>query len=306
MKAIFENSPTSKKVVILIAAIVVFFYILLGLSLFFVKMFFGIGLSEMMNGGLSAEAENLPALRFLQVVQSIALFVVPALVVAYLFSNKPLHYLQLHSKANIQLLFLTAGTIIFLLPFINLLAFLNSKLSLPDFLSGLETAIRSMEDSAMEMTDLFLNVKTTGLLFFNIFMIAVLPAVGEELLFRGVLQRIITEATNKPHLSIFLTAAIFSAFHLQFFGFLPRLLLGMLFGYLLLWSKSLLMPMLAHFLNNAIAIISYYFISAKGASTDLETYGGTSETILPALFTGVIGFALLYLFYRTSKNVIQN
>jgi len=118
--------------------------------------------------------------------------------------------------------------------------------------------------------------------------------LGEELLFRGVVQRILTEMTRNHHWGIWLSAALFSALHLQFFGFIPRLLLGAIFGYLLVWSGSLWLPILAHFVNNAGAVIALW-LSGKGViSPAVEEFGAGMEYWYYALPSLVIGALVLW------------
>ena len=92
---------------------------------------------------------------------------------------------------------------------------------------------------------------------------AILPAIGEELLFRGVFQRLLTEWTRNIHWGIILAALLFSFFHFEFYGFLPRFLLGVFFGYLFVWTSSIWVPILAHFTNNFIIVV-YSFYQATG------------------------------------------
>jgi uncharacterized protein len=107
-------------------------------------------------------------------------------------------------------------------PFINFIGGLNANMQFPDWLSGVENWMKNAEDKAAEITEAFLKVETVGGLAFNIFMIAFLPAIGEELLFRGVIQRIFTNWTRNYHWGIWISALLFSALHMQFYGFIPE------------------------------------------------------------------------------------
>jgi hypothetical protein len=128
-----------------------------------------------------------------------------------------------------------------------------------------------------------------------------LPAIGEELLFRGVLQKLIQKMTGSSHWAIWITATLFSALHLQFFGFLPRLLLGALFGYLLEWTGTLWLPILAHFINNASGVI-VFFITGEGLESDKpDTPIFNNSVFLGALVCGVVVWLLLRYLY--SKKV---
>ena len=178
-------------------------------------------------------------------------------------------------------------------------------MSLPESFAGLEAKLRLMEETAGTATFAFLDVSTIGGLLVNLFIIAVLPAIGEEFFFRGILQRLFKDWTKNIHISIFITAFLFSAVHMQFFTFLPRFLLGLLFGYLLFWSKNIWLPVFAHFVNNAIAVLVYYFIEDTGKVEHTEEVLVQPMALFPALIMFVI---FLYLFYKSTdkKQVIPD
>jgi uncharacterized protein len=201
---------------------------------------------------------SIPLLKFFQVMQSIGLFILPPFVYTYLVHGKNSGYLTLHRHPGIIHLVLVSFLIIAAIPFVNFTAAINGKLSLPGTFEGIERWMRSMEDNAGELTRHFLEVHTLSGLLFNLFMIAVLPALGEELLFRGVFQRLFSQLMRNAHAGIWISAFLFSALHLQFYGFVPRLLLGVYFGYLLVWSGTIWIPIAAHFANNAINVLVYH------------------------------------------------
>jgi membrane protease YdiL (CAAX protease family) len=126
----------------------------------------------------------------------------------------------------------------------------------------------------------------------NLLMIGVIAAVGEELIFRGVLQRLMVGMVKNVHLAVVITAILFSAFHFQFFSFLPRFFLGIVLGYLLVYGRSIWYPILAHFINNAMGVIYYYFSSRGSADDMLEEIG--NSTLIPV--AAVISLALFIFF----------
>jgi len=158
-----------------------------------------------------------------------------------------------------------------------------------------------MEDAAKVMIEKFMKVDSFGGLMFNIFMIAVLPALGEELMFRGVIQRIFSNWTKNYHWGIWITAFLFSAMHMQFYGFLPRMALGAMFGYLLVWTGTMWVPILAHFVNNLMGVLGYYLIDKGVISKDIEEWGTGTEQIPLVIFSlATVGF-LLFLIYRSEQ-----
>jgi len=129
-------------------------------------------------------------------------------------------------------------------------------------------------------------------------MIAIIPAIGEELCFRGIFQRLFTEMTNNIHLGIIISSLFFSAVHLQFYGFIPRFLLGSLFGYMLVWSRTMWLPIIAHFVNNGVAVIFYYFVSRNKIDSEMEEIGAQQGTYMLAIVSLIIGGILIYYLYN--------
>jgi hypothetical protein len=130
-------------------------------------------------------------------------------------------------------------------------------------------------------------------------MIAVLPALGEEFLFRGVLQRLFIEWTKNRHFGVWIASFIFSFIHFQFYGFIPRFLLGLYFGYLLVWSSSIWVPVVAHLINNGFAVIYYHFAGGKMGETALDKIG--TKTDLSLFLSVILTIALLVIVFLHEK-----
>ena len=148
-------------------------------------------------------------------------------------------------------------------PAIEILSLINQKMQLPHFLSGVQKWMEDSENSAQKITETMLQMKNIGDLVLNVLLIGLLTAIVEEFMFRGVIQTIFVRWTKNKHVAIWITAILFSAFHLEFFGFLPRLLLGALFGYFVAWSGSIWPAVWAHFLNNGTAVVATYLFQHK-------------------------------------------
>jgi membrane protease YdiL (CAAX protease family) len=256
LKRYFENSSLSAKVFQLIGV----FFILMLITLLVISLLFQNDLTEIGN------------LKIAQLIQSVGLFVIPPLIMAYLWSSKPLSYLQLNRLPNTKSTLYAIVIMLIAIPFINLLAQLNQEISLPAFMATIEAQMKAAELQIAELTEKMLYVKSLDALAFNILLIAIMPAIGEELFFRGIIQKILSERRN-IHLAIWISAFIFSAIHLQFYGFFPRLLLGAFLGYLLFWSGNLWLPIIAHFTNNAVAVVFYYLKFNGVQIFDFETIG---------------------------------
>jgi membrane protease YdiL (CAAX protease family) len=195
-------------------------------------------------------------IRGMQIVQFFSLFVVPVTICAYLFSNEPKKYLGLKKPWHSGYFFAGIGIMLLAVPFSILLGELNKNIPFP---SGMADWMKKSEDEASEMFRALLNKQTITDLILNIICIAGLAAVGEELLFRGMAQRLLIKMFKSPWAGIIISAILFSAMHMQFYGFLQRLALGILLGAIYWYSGSLWPAMLAHFLYDAIAILITYF-----------------------------------------------
>src|SRR5579859_5580033 len=147
----------------------------------------------------------------------------------------------------------------------------NAHLNFPESMKGFESWARTYEDRAEELTKYMTQFSSPGEFLFAFVVIAILPALGEELVFRGMLQPQLFQATKNIHVAIWGSAILFSAFHLQFFGFVPRMLLGALFGYLYYWSGNLLMSMFAHFVNNGFSVLMLYLNQQGVMDIDIES-----------------------------------
>ena len=177
----------------------------------------------------------------------------------------------------------------------------NSNVSFPDSLKWLEEWARSSEDKLAEATEFLTTFSTPGQFILGLIVIAVLPAIGEEIVFRGVVQRKLIEGGLNAHISIWFAAILFSAIHVQFFGFVPRMLLGALFGYLYYWSKDLRLAILAHFVNNGFMVGMVYANQTGMIEYDIEN--SESPTLVSLIIFAIITAGILFLLRRNlSRN----
>ncbi len=172
----------------------------------------------------------------------------------------------------------------------------NQNFKFPEALGGLEESLRSMENQLTELTAYLTTFDSTSQVVVAFIVIAILPAIGEELVFRGILQKELFRGTKNIHLSIWIAAAIFSGIHMQFYGFVPRMLLGALFGYLYHWSGNLTLSMLAHFVNNGVTVIALYLHQQKLIDIDIEST--ESAPWQAVLFSAIFTALLLYTFRK--------
>lgn len=299
---IWEESTPYSKLLITVGIVLVSTVTFTMLSMICAVLFLHININDLQT--VISDINNpdaLPALKLIQILSSIGTFVFPPFVLAYLFSQNAKQYLKLNKRISVTDVVLVFIAMFASVPLINYLAELNQKMVLPSFLGQLESWMKEKESLAGEITDKFLDVHSTGGLILNVFMIALIPALGEELLFRGILQRIFVEWFQSAFAGILLSSILFSALHLQFYGFLPRMLLGILLGYMYLWSGSLWLPIAAHFINNAAAIIAVYMYHNGSISIDPDKVGASGNSYSELLVGTLFFVAALWLLYKRFK-----
>ncbi len=246
IKRIFANTSATTQFLLLA------FFLLIGATLSFtlttgLMLFFPESSTRLM--------QEPSLLRIIQFSSAICAFLLPAIAMAWTCGNRPTEYLSLKWIKSGRVWLFMLGGLFLLSPTINLLGTFNQAITLPSFMAPIEEWMRAQEEAAAQLTTILLSNDHIETLIANLFVIAATAGLTEEFLFRGALQRVIGRCTNNPHIIIWMSAILFSAFHLQFYGFLPRMILGAYFGYLLYWSKSIWLPVFAHFTNNAIAVI---------------------------------------------------
>lgn len=234
-------------------------------------------------------------LKFFQIFQAIGVFIIPPFIIAWFLDPNPGSFLRMNKNPDFRSILLVAAIVFASNPLINWLTEINSKLSLPEWLNGLEMWMLNAEEQARQITTAFLSSTEINILVLNLIMVAVLPSIGEELLFRGIVQQLFKKITSNAHVAIWISAVIFSAIHMQFFGFLPRLLLGAMFGYMLEWSGTLWLPVVAHFVNNATAVIAYYLMNKELIGDGIEKTGTSSDG---SSFMVIISLIFLFLLFR--------
>ena len=234
----------------------------------------------------------LKMMKLMQGLSSILVFCLPALLFAFLVYNGRYGYFLGFRKAERENMYpLAAIAMVLSLPFVFFLGELNQRLPLPSWMM-------TMEKDTAEQMRYFLKANNSWDVIYNVFIIALLPAIGEELCFRAVLQRIMIYMTKNVWIGIFIAAALFSALHLQFQGFFPRMFLGVLLGVLYWYSGSIWTAILGHFLNNALQVLAVTYM-------DVPADKNPGVPIMMALISGIAVFAIVY-FYRKQSTASWN
>lgn len=254
--------------------------------------------------------QSVMALKMAQLVQSLLVFVVPALLAVWCWSRRPAEWLRLRAVGNGWVYAIVVVLMIVAQPGINMLATWNEGIRLPAFMSEIEQYFQDMEASARELTEMLAAAPTIGTMLLNLVVLAAVPAIGEELSFRGVLLGLIDGDTTlgarispsrRTHIAVWVVGIIFSLIHFQFYGFIPRMLLGVVLGYLLVWTGSLWVPMVAHFTNNALVVLLYFAEEHFAINSEsLESFG-TGTTSWAGWLSILLSLLLLWLV----RNAVQ-
>lgn len=253
-------------------------------------------MQDVLEGKLN-DASAVPILWYLQGLSALGAFVVPGLIFAYYWDfNTPWAPLGLKQSKEPRYYGLTLALMLVSIPLVYSIYSFNQQITLPTGWEELEKSWKLQEEKAAATIGLLLSTPGFLALGINILILVVLPAFGEELIFRGLLQRIMQQAFNNYHVAIWITAILFSAIHLQWYGFLPRMLLGAGFGYLAVWSGSLLPAIFGHLLNNGLALLGEH------AAQNGWLPGGEDWLMQLPLWSVILSLAatsgLLWVFYR--------
>ncbi|MDR0438293.1 MAG: CPBP family intramembrane metalloprotease [Bacteroidales bacterium] len=235
------------------------------------------------------------------IIIQIGIWLIPGLVYAYFFYDNSLNDLNVKNfgKRSDYGLFILLYIVSF--PFLAYLIKINEAMIFPESMATLEQMFREMEDKAKEITLRMLSGTSLMDLMSALFAMAVLPAICEEVFFRGVVLNNLMKRTSRLHLSVWLSAILFSFVHFQFFGFLPRVVLGAFLGYAFVLSKSLWLPIVLHFLNNAMAIIAYYFYQKQWISEDPQAWETETITLWMAVLSLTASVCSLWFIFRRNK-----
>jgi membrane protease YdiL (CAAX protease family) len=237
-------------------------------------------------------------LMVLQGINHLGTFLLPSLLYWYSIERRTWDQFNPRPISAVAGLSLIALIVVAFMPFDSLIIEWNQGIHLPQTLSPLEQWVRDKEKELEGVTKYLTTFKTIPQLLVAFLVIAIIPAIGEETLFRGILQRNLTHWTGNVHLGVWVAAALFSAIHVQFLGFFPRMLLGALFGYLYVWSGNLWVPILAHFVNNGFTVLMVFLYQRKLVSMDIES--NESVPLLGALISGVVTVGLLFYFRQAN------
>lgn len=269
------------------------------LVLFILLLIFGFAISGAINQLIVRFAgETTKAMRIATVVQDIFQMVIPALLFAVMITRQAASFLGIDRKFSLNQLIIGAIAMILAIPAMNWLISYNESMHLPEAMAGVEQAMRSMENLARSHVEILQGGAGAGDLIMSILIVGIFAGFCEELLFRGAFVRLLMSMKLNAHAAIWIVAFVFSALHLQFYGFFPRLLLGAFFGYAFYWSGSLWLPVALHALNNIMYVVSRWLCLRGVTDTENIDSLGAGDGWLYALLSMVVTVICLFVFYR--------
>ena len=303
-KSSLESGPIGQKakiVQLIISCGVVFAVMIIGSLLMtaLISGIYGLKGAELLSDTttfLAKFGDNLNGYRLIQMLSTAVTFGVPAIIISYLITGKLFGYFDVNKKVFSKAIWYVPALMFLVLPLITLIHFYIESLNLPE-------AWAAMEDNMMLLMDALLNDPSWFILILNFIMIAILPAVFEELFFRGAMQKLCGQTFKNPHIAILVVGLAFGLIHGQVAKFLPITVLGILLGYLYYWTKNIWFPILGHLFNNGLQVILYFLVARGYIDMDLNN----AEMVSPmqtTLFT-MIFVAFLYLFYNVTQKSIH-
>ena len=249
------------------------------LVILFGSFFFFMCIFSLISGFVMPKISNpTVALRVMTLLQAMFLFIIPALITAVVATKLPATLLAIDKAPRLLPSLMVIVIIVAAIPVMNYIIEWNANIKLPDSLSQLEKSIREMEDAAEEATKTILGGNTIGSLIVSILIVGVMAGFSEELFFRGTFQRILGSTHISRNGAVIITAIVFSFMHFQFYGFVPRLLLGLFFGYILVWSDCLWYAIIAHAANNTMAVTVNWMNNRDLATMNLDTLGQSGNS----------------------------
>lgn len=241
------------------------------------------------------------------VLQSLFAIAIPAYLSVALTTGNPMQFMKLCRNEKLWWKVIFALLLfVFSYPFVSFLTKWNSGMQLPEWMSSVEEFMRSMEDAAMETTKLLLSGKTLFFLILNLLVVAGMAALSEELFFRGALQQFLCEKFRNGHAAVWIAALLFSLVHFQFYGFLPRLMLGVILGYLFLYTRNLWVAVIFHFVNNATVILLYFFWSDKEWFNRMEEFPVSFAYLMAATVSALLTLLLFWIFLKKDRELVDN
>ncbi|HEV7621833.1 MAG TPA: CPBP family intramembrane glutamic endopeptidase [Flavisolibacter sp.] len=292
MQTYLKSKPVWMQLLLFMGMALGIFMFLSFIGLIILSKTTGISLLQLQN--VSKWNPDNPAMigfiRGMLLIQFLGLFLIPAFIFAKISDPEPARFLGLKKPDKYIYIILGIAIMIVAIPVVEFTGMLNQHMTLGP---ATQKWMKSMEEDAAKQIQFMLNKHTPSELFLNLIFISLFAGIGEEIFFRGVLQRLFIRAFKNPFAGIIVTAIIFSGFHLQFFGFIPRVLLGIILGTVYWYSGSLWTAIIAHFVYDGLIIVLAYFQPSIIKNPDAPIFD-PGHLILPVLLSAIFTSLLIY------------
>lgn len=253
---------------------------------------YGLGILQDISKENMAAPNVVPALWILQFFSATLPILLTPVIFSYSIVREPGDYMKNNFHFPWLLMVIVFLTMMLANPLIEFLGNINQKLPLPHWMFDEEKSLEKVSNTMMQMNSF-------GQMIFNLLFIGLLTAVVEEILFRGCFQTVLFRWTKNTHVAVWLTAIVFSAVHMEFLGFIPRMLLGLLFGYFTAWSGSVWPAIWAHFINNGTVVVVTYLYQNKMITLNPDQNQNFNNTAYLVSF--IITLFLLFIYWYLSN-----
>ena len=291
------NSPWVSLIILLALTLICTFSVQLFVLAFFVLVTGDFHI--LLDQGVEGLLEKLPFLYGMLAASNLGTFLLPPLILQRIEKNQGIRYWGDSGRNWGTYLLMMLAFLLVCNPVMEAISLWNMDMQLPKSLGGVERWMRMQEDQMALLTEKLVMVTSFERLFLNIAVMAIIPAIAEEFYFRGVLQHIMTRLWRNTHVAVWLTAIIFSAIHMQFYGFFPRMILGLIFGYAFLWTRNIWIPVFGHFINNATVTV-FAFVYARGGKSFQEMQESGAQHVIIYILSFIASCVVIYYFYKLS------
>lgn len=233
-------------------------------------------------------------------VQGLFVCIFPTILTWMMTSLRPWHMMGMDRSLSLKSLGWMLALYVIAYPAMAQIIYYNADISFPDSMKGLEQTLRDWENAGADATAAIMSTTTVGGLIVNVLIVGLFTGLAEEMFFRAGIQRMMMTSCISPTVAIWSAAAIFSFVHFQFFGFVPRLLLGAMFGYVYWRTRSIWAPALLHGINNSIVVVTEWLNRRNGTSFDFEQYI-TNTSGIPWWFIFSTLLTILFIIYSNRR-----
>jgi uncharacterized protein len=295
-KPILSGQPPFAMLIFSSLGVILIGFVFQLLGLFMATFFYDVSMAELLQTNGASDRNVIAAIKLLQIIGALGTFVFSSLLISFFYTGSWVGYFQAGREIDWKSAVLLMLVMVAALPFVNFLTDMNQRFVIP--FEGMEQYFREMEERTEELMMTLVKADDIVALMVNLFMIALIPAVGEELVFRGLIQRHLADLFRNAHVAIVVAAVIFSLVHFQIYSFLPRFFLGLILGYAFYYGKSIWYPIIAHLVNNTLGVLFYYFYMKELTGDSLEEIGTMEMMPATAILSLLVVGGLLYVWIK--------